>query len=281
MPTCQPGIFDKHCREHQFVEYAICQHADAGKLLAQLKDILALSNDQLLITLAFGPALWARLPQGFAFPAFSLAGLESTQGDLLLWIQGENRSLVVDAMLTAHRRLATLGSVQLELPAFVYHDYRDISGFVDGIGNPEGDKGRLAALVPDNQPGAAGSFVITQKWVHQLDAFEALPVAEQERVFGRTKADAVEFDEDKMPPDSHVGRTDDDVMKIWRRSVPYATTVEQGTYFVAFSCEQERFDYLLKRMFGQDESGVVDRLTTFSTPVMNSYWFAPAADWFK
>lgn len=281
MPRCQPGIFDKTLREHLFVEYVLGQQVEAGRLAEVLAGVADLAGDKTQLVLALGPDLWARLPGGFAFPGFALEGLTSTQGDLLLWIQGETRADVVDLMQAAHRRLVTFGSVQLELPGFVYHDFRDLTGFVDGIGNPEGEKARAAALVPTDAEGAAGSFMLTQKWVHQLEAFHALPEGEQERVFGRTKADAVEFDEDKMPPNSHVGRTDDADNKIWRRSVPFASLDEQGLYFVAFSCAQSRFDVLLKRMYGQDEDGIVDRLTHFSTPVMNSYWFAPAQDWFQ
>ena len=115
--------------------------------------------------------------------------------------------------------------------------------------------------------------------MHDLEAFSALSVTDQEQVFGRTKEDAVEFSDDEMPADAHVGRTDverDGVpQKIWRRSVPYGGVMEHGSYFVAFSCELDRFDYLLRRMYGMIEDGVRDRLTHFSTPVMSSWWYAP------
>lgn len=281
MTTCQAGIFDKNGREHLFVEYVLGEQVDLGKLVAVLREVKALEQGSLKVLLALGPALWAQLPDGFSFPPFQLDELTATQADILLWIQGEDRSHIVDVMRVAHHKLSAKGSVQLEIQGFVYHDFRDLTGFVDGIGNPEGERARLAALVPDGKPGAGGSFMLTQKWVHQLDDFHALPVPEQENVFGRTKADAVEFDAAHMPVDSHVGRTDDAEMKIWRRSVPFASLEEQGLYFVAFACAQERFDYLLKRMYGLDESGIVDRLTYFSTPVMNSYWFAPTQEWFS
>jgi putative iron-dependent peroxidase len=280
MSGSQPGIFNRQFREHLFVEYIVGQSRTEDTVQAAAREVASQATEKVHITIAFGPTLWAGQPEGFAFSPFNLKGLTASQGDLLLWIQGETRSDVYDAMRLAHQRLCHFGSVQLEVPGFVYRDFRDLSGFVDGIGNPKGDKAAKAALVPEGQPGAGGSFVLTQKWVHRLGDFHALSVSDQERVFGRTKADAIEFDEDKMPANAHVGRTDDPVMKIWRRSVPFASVEEQGLYFVAFSCEQARFDYLLKRMYGQDASGVVDRLTHFSTPVMNSYWFAPAQGWF-
>jgi porphyrinogen peroxidase len=110
-----------------------------------------------------------------------------------------------------------------------------------------------------------------------------LPEAEQENVFGRTKADAVEFDDERMPANAHVGRTDVDrhgvPQKIWRRSVPYGNTTEYGLYFIAFSCELDRFDYLLRRMYGLTDDGVRDRLLDFTQPVTGSWWYAPTRAW--
>ena len=106
---------------------------------------------------------------------------------------------------------------------------------------------------------------------------------EQEKVIGRTKADAVEFDAAQMPEDAHVGRTDVShngvPQKIWRRSVPYGNTAEHGLYFLAFSCELDRFDYLLRRMYGMADDTVQDRLLDYSQPVMSSWWFAPTSAW--
>src|SRR3546814_10286065 len=121
VPTCQPGIFDKRYPEHLFVEYVVCQSVEPAKLAATMSDIMALASSKALIVLAFGPDLWGRLPGGFGFASFALEGLASSQGDLLLWIQGDTRADVVDIMQAAHRQLATLASAQLEVPAFVYH----------------------------------------------------------------------------------------------------------------------------------------------------------------
>ncbi len=283
MSTFQPGIFDKRFREQVFLEY-ISQDSDTVRqAIESLLALRAQYRDNAVVTLAFGPALWRQLGGDVDFDAFSLDGrINETQADLLVWVQAVDRSTVFDVARAAHQTLGQAFRQQLEISAFVYHDLRDLTGFVDGIGNPAGDKARLAALVPDGQPGAGGSFVLTQKWVHNLAAFEQLPVSEQENVFGRTKADAVEFDEERMPNDSHVGRTDVDrdgvPQKIWRRSVPYGGTLEHGSYFVAFCCEQSRLDYLLRRMFAMNDDKVQDRLTEFSTPVNSSYWYAPTEE---
>lgn len=280
MATSQAGIFSQQFCEHHVMEYVLNPQTSLAELAHALREVASLGDDQCLLTLAFGPSVWERLPQGFAFDAFDMADLVSTQADILVWIQAASRSVVTDVLLETQRRLTNIASVQLDLPGFIYHDSRDLTGFVDGIGNPRGDAAVRAAVVPDGQPGAFGSYVLTQKWVHDLAAFNALSVAEQEAVFGRTKEEAVEFDEARMPPCSHVGRTDHAEMKIWRHSVPFANSGEQGLYFTGFGRDQQRLSGLLERMYGRDADGLVDDLTRFSIPAMSSYWFAPSADWF-
>lgn len=286
MSQYQSGIFDKRYTDQVFLEYRLGHGAEPEAVRAALARLRELDNKHCLVTLAFGPALWKLVGGNFDFPPFSLEGqVPSTQGDLLVWIQAENRSHAFDAAMEVSRVLGEPFHIQLEIQAFVYHDMRDLTGFVDGIGNPSGQDAENAAVVPAGHPGAGGSFVLTQKWVHDLDRFLALPVAEQERVFGRTKDDAVEFDDDEMPANAHVGRTDVErhgvPQKIWRRSVPYGTTTEHGSYFVAFSCELDRFDYLLRRMYGMVDDGVRDRLTEFSSPVMSSWWYAPTREFLQ
>ena len=138
-----------------------------------------------------------------------------------------------------------------------------------------------AALVPEGRPGAGGSHVLAMRWVHDLDAFERLPVEEQERVFGRTKPDSIEFVGARLPTDAHIARVqiDDDAgeeVQIYRRSVPYGTTREHGLNFLAFGADRERFDRMLRRMFGPSDDGRHDRLADFSRPVSGAFYFAPS-----
>lgn len=284
MSEHQAGIFDRHYTQHLFLEFVLGGGHDIQAVRTAIRDALALAGDSTPIVVAFGPGLWRRLDNRFDFPPFALEGkAPATQGDLFVWIQAEDRGDLFDTGFAVQRRLTEQLNLQLEVQGFVYHDMRDLTGFVDGIGNPEGDAARKAAIIDAPHPAAGGSWVISQKWVHQLDEFQAQPVAEQEKVFGRTKADAVEFDDDKMPPNSHVGRTDVDYhgtpQKIWRRSVPYASTTEAGSYFLAFTCELSRFDYLLRRMYGLVDDHVRDRLLDFSQPVTGSWWYAPTREW--
>ncbi|MBL7249179.1 Dyp-type peroxidase [Alloalcanivorax sp. C16-2] len=285
MSEHQAGIFDRSYTQHLFLEYALGGGHDKDRIRRALRQALALAGERTPVLVAFGPGLWSRLSSKFDFPAFYLEGqVPATQGDLFVWVQADNRGDLFDTGLAVHRQLRDELALQLEVDAFVYHDLRDLSGFVDGIGNPEGEAARQAAIIPDPHPAAGGSWVLSQKWVHGgLEDFHKMPVAEQENVFGRTKADAVEFDDERMPDNAHVGRTDVDrdgvPQKIWRRSVPYGSTTEHGLYFLAFSCELDRFDYLLRRMYGLTEDGVRDRMLDFTHPVTSSWWYAPTQEW--
>lgn len=285
MSEHQAGIFDRSFTEHLFLEFALGGGHSVEAVRGALREALAVAEERTPVLMAFGPGLWDRLGDGFDFPPFSLEGMvPATQGDLLIWIQADNRSALFDAGLRVRRILGRELDLQLEVQAFVYHDLRDLSGFVDGIGNPEGERAKEAAIIREPHPAAGGSWVLTQKWVHAgLEDFHKLPETEQENVFGRTKADAVEFDDERMPANAHVGRTDVDYhgvpQKIWRRSVPYGNTTEYGLYFIAFSCELDRFDYLLRRMYGLTEDGIRDRLLDFTQPVTGAWWYAPAREW--
>lgn len=282
--THQSAIFDKSASEHLFMEFSLHRGDNAEAVKSALRALRADLDDDTTLMVAFGQRLWALLDSRFEMPAFSLEGhVPATQGDLLIWLQSNNRSSLCDAQMTVLALLGAHAGVQLEIQGFVYRDSRDLTGFVDGIGNPAGEKALAAALVAEGHPGAGGSFVLTQKWVHQLTAFHRLEESEQENVIGRTKADAVEFDEARMPADAHVARTDikrDDIpQKIWRRSVPYANAREQGLYFVGFSCELDRLDYLLRSMYDMNGEGIRDRLLDYSEPVMSSWWYAPTEQW--
>jgi putative iron-dependent peroxidase len=115
--------------------------------------------------------------------------------------------------------------------------------------------------------------------VHDLDAFHAQSVAEQERVFGRTKLNSDELAADQMPVNAHIARVQvtegGAELEIYRRSVPYGTVAEHGLYFVAFSADRTRFDRMLARVFGT-EDGRRDHLTDFTTPVSGAFYFAPS-----
>ncbi len=140
----------------------------------------------------------------------------------------------------------------------------------------------MAALIPDGQVGAGGSYVLSQKWIHGLTAFKQLSDHQQGLVVGRSKDENRKLAGDKMPEDSHISRTDlkidGQAMKIYRRSDPFGNGTEHGLYFWAFACEVRRFQSHLECMLGLTEDGIHDRLIDFSKAATTFYWFAPSND---
>lgn len=293
MSDPQSGIFREGRRHHHFLEYALLPGTPGDSIAKAVAAARGLPGEGpgggTETVVAFGARLWNEIapgdkPEGLRdFAAMGGAGgplAPATQRDLLFWVQGAGRDDVLDRALATHRAIGAAGRLELDLTGFTYRDSRDLTGFIDGTANPK-DADRLeTALVPQGRPGAGGAFVLSQKWVHDLEAFRALPIPEQERVIGRTKVDSIELEGAAMPATSHVSRTDVKVdgvaQKIYRRSTPFGGATEHGLYFLAFARELPRFEVQLRRMFGVSEDGLRDRLTEFSRPTTGSYWFAPS-----
>ena len=286
MATAQSGIFTEGSTAHYALEYSLGSDVSGPTLAKCLGEARSGGGDANMV-LAFSGLAWATL--GGRVPdrlrSFEKLGsapgpvAPATQRDLLFWLHGDALDDVFDAALAVGRAMAPVGKPALDLRGFTYHDSRDLIGFIDGTANPKGDARMEAALIPD---GGGGAFAMSQQWVTDLDAFNALPVAEQEGVVGRTKADSIELEGDAMPADSHVSRTDVKVdgvaQKIWRRSFPYGDTVTKGLYFLSFACDLARFDVQLQRMYGVSGDGLKDRITEFTAAVTGSYWYAPSED---
>ena len=197
-----------------------------------------------------------------------------------MWTHGTGEDVELDVARGIAAVLAPVSSLVLEQPGFVYRDSRDLTGFIDGTENPPVEEAHNVAIVPDGQPGEGGAHVITMRWVHNLAAFHAQSVEDQEGTIGRTKPDSVELDD--KPPTAHISRVvieeNGEELEIYRRSVPYGRVQELGLYFIAFSADPSRFTKMLGEMFGTSGDGLHDRLTDFSTPVSGSFFFAPSLD---
>lgn len=291
MSTPQHGIFAQGTVAHHFLEFDLhpVELARAIEAFGQLRSP-AVSAGGVNIVVAFGADLWRRIAAGRAPASLrSFTGVigpdgrraPATQHDVWLWISGSTQDVVFEHARAAAIALAGVAALGSEQPCFVHRDSRDLTGFIDGTANPQMLEAPSVALVPDGEPGEAGSHVIAMRWVHDLAAFDALPVAEQERVFGRTKADSVELEGDAKPPTAHIARVEihgeaGEELPIYRRSVPYGTVAEHGLYFLAFSAEPARYERMLARMFGTSGDGRHDRLADYSRPVSGAYYFAPS-----
>jgi porphyrinogen peroxidase len=205
-------------------------------------------------------------PDGYTMPA--------TQHDAVLWISGSAYDVVFDMAREAIAALEASASVADESSSWPYRHDRDLTGFIDGSENPSLIEAPEFAVIPDGIPGAGGTILLLQKWSHDADAWEALPVARQEQVIGRTKDESIELDD--KPAESHVARTDQDEFgKIFRRNMPYGTVTDHGTMFVGFSAQQRPLTAMLENMAGLTD-GIRDELTVYTTALTGSYYFVPS-----
>jgi len=292
MTVPQFGIFAQGTIAHAFVEFDLRPDVDMDLVAKSLQRLRqpAVSAGGVNLVVAFGSGLWRALAPdqvptdlGPFQPLAALGGhrAPASQHDLWLWINGSSHDVVFEHARAAAAAIDSIAAVAAEQDAFVHRDSRDLTGFIDGTANPQMLDAPAAALVADDQPGAGGSHVLAMRWIHNLTAFEALLVADQERVFGRTKQTSIELVGEAKPSTAHIARVEiaDDrgeELPIWRRSVPYGTLNEHGLYFVAFSADRERFDRMLARMFGVGGDGQHDRLMDFSRPVSGAFYFAPS-----
>jgi putative iron-dependent peroxidase len=241
-----------------------------------------------------GSALWDRLfggprPAGL-HPFREQAGAHhtavSTAGDLLFHIRAHHFDLCFELAQRITERLPGFGHVIDEVHGFKSFDERDLLGFVDGTENPEGQAARDAVTVGDEDAEfAGGSYVIVQKYLHDLTTWDALSTEEQERAVGRTKLSDIEMPDDVKPANSHVALTviEDDEgneQQIMRFNMPFGSVGERefGTYFIGYASNPEVIEQMLTNMFIGKPPGNYDRLLDFSTAVTGNLFYAPNAE---
>lgn len=288
MVTPQAGIFALGTSSHAYLEFDV---PDATKNEEFASKIAAIREPRTTtggvnFVIGFRPELWRRFnpddtPPDVAGFNHEIRGVEglimpATQHDALVWLSGSAYDVLFDMARSVVRDLAGLASLADETSSWPYRHDRDLTGFIDGSENPNLLDAPVAALIPEGQPGAAGSILLLQKWKHQVGAWEALATDQQERIMGRTRLDSVELT--NKPANSHVARTDQDKFgKIFRRNMPYGGVSDHGTMFVGFSADQSRLARMLESMAGLID-GTRDALTRYTQPLTGSYYFVPSVE---
>jgi porphyrinogen peroxidase len=210
----------------------------------------------------------------------------ATPGDLLFHIRAHRFDLCFDLAERLMDRLRDLAQVVDEVHGFKFFDERDLLGFVDGTENPVGASAAAAALIGDEDPVfAGGSYVIIQKYVHDLQSWDALSVEEQERVIGRSKLEDIEMADNVKPSNSHVALNtiideSGQQQQILRANMPFGRvgSGEFGTYYIAFANNPGVIEHMLSNMFIGNPPGNTDRILDFSTPLTGNLFFVPSAD---
>ena len=274
--------------EHRTTVRSFCGDFAALVRAVEFRDIEA----GLSCVVGFGSDAWDRLfgpPRPAMLHPFReiRAGARhavSTPGDLLFHIRAQRMDLCFELATQIMARIGDAVSPADEVQGFRYFDDRDIIGFVDGTENPRGEAAVDAVLIGrEDAAFAGGSYVIVQKYLHDLAGWNALSTEAQERIIGRTKLADIELDDAIKPTSAHNALNtiveDGREIKILRDNMPFgrAGYGEFGTYFIGYSRSPRTIEQMLENMFIGRPPGNYDRLLDFSRAVTGNLFFVPTA----
>jgi porphyrinogen peroxidase len=208
----------------------------------------------------------------------------ATPGDLMFHLRAKRMDLCFELATQIMTRLGGAASPVDEVHGFRYFDDRDLIGFVDGTENPAAQAAIDAAYVgAEDAAFAAGTYVIVQKYLHDLAGWNALSTETQERIIGRTKLSDIELDDTTKPAYAHNALAkvvvDGKEIKIIRDNMPFGRVAEQefGTYFIGYARSPRTIEQMLENMFVGQPAGNYDRLLDFSVAKTGNLFFVPSA----
>jgi putative iron-dependent peroxidase len=208
----------------------------------------------------------------------------STPGDILLHIRATRMDLCFELATQIMGRLRDAVTTVDEVHGFGYFDDRDLIGFVDGTENPVDQEAIDAAIIGDEDPAfTGGSYVIVQKYLHDLQRWNSVPVEQQEKIIGRTKLDDIELADSVKPTCAHNALTtiveNGKQLDIVRDNMPFGDIGkgEFGTYFIGYARSPDRTEQMLQNMFVGRPPGNYDRLLDYSKAVTGTLFFVPSA----
>jgi putative iron-dependent peroxidase len=273
--------------EHHRTVRALC--ADLSGLLRAVgfRDL----EGRLSCVMGFGSDAWDRIfgtPRPKELHPFrEIRGQHhavSTPGDILLHLRATRMDLCFQLATQIMARLGDAIATADEVHGFAYFDDRDLLGFVDGTENPVDQAAIDAAIVGDEDPAfAGGSYVIVQKYLHDLKRWNAVPVEQQEKFVGRSKLDDIELDDAAKPSYAHNALTtieeDGEQLQIVRDNMPFGEIGkgEFGTCFIGYARSPRRIEQMLVNMFVGRPPGNYDRLLDYSKAVTGALFFVPSA----
>jgi putative iron-dependent peroxidase len=208
----------------------------------------------------------------------------ATPGDLLFHIRAKRMDLCFEMAAQIMGRLGDAVTAVDEVHGFRYFDERDLLGFVDGTENPTAQAATDAAYVgAENTAFAGGSYVIVQKYLHDMAGWNALSTETQERIIGRAKLSDIELDDAVKPAYAHNALAkvvvDGKEIKIVRDNMPFGRVAEKefGTYFIGYARSPRTIEQMLENMFVGQPPGNYDRLLDFSVAKTGNLFFVPSA----
>lgn len=291
-PLTRAAIFLVVCIRKDPDAYAVLRSfcADLSGLIraVETRDIEA----ALTCVVGFGSDAWEKLfglPRPADLHPFReiLSGSRhavSTPGDILFHIRAKRMDICFELATQIMDSIGGVVSIADEVHGFRYFDDRDVIGFVDGTENPRGEAACEAAIIGGEDPVfAGGSYVIVQKYLHNMKAWNGLSIEAQEHIIGRKKLSDIELSDAEKPASAHNALTvieeNGKEVKILRDNMPFGRPGhgEFGTYFIGYSRTPRVTEAMLQNMFVGRPEGNYDRLLDFSRAVTGSLFFVPSA----
>ena len=280
--TVKPGA------ENRAALRSFCGDLSALIRAVEFRDIEA----GLSCVMGFGSEAWDRLfgnprpAELHPFKEIRSGGRNAvaTPGDMLFHIRAKRMDLCFELATQIMTRLGGAVEPVDEVHGFRYFDDRDLIGFVDGTENPRGQEAIDAVTIgAEDAKFESGTYVIVQKYLHDMAGWDALSTEQQERIIGRKKLSDIELDAAVKPTCSHSSLTTIEEngveVKILRDNMPFGrpTQGEFGTYFIGYSKSPSTIELMLQNMFIGRPPGNYDRLLDFSRAVTGNLFFVPAA----
>jgi len=280
--TVKPGA------ENRATVRSFCGDLSALIRAVEFRDIEA----GLSCVMGFGSEAWDRLfgnprpAELHPFKEIRSGGRNAvaTPGDMLFHIRAKRMDLCFELATQIMTRLGGAVEPVDEVHGFRYFDDRDLIGFVDGTENPRGQEAIDAVTIgAEDAKFEGGTYVIVQKYLHDMAGWDALSTEQQERIIGRKKLSDIELDAAVKPTCSHSSLTTIEEngveVKILRDNMPFGrpTQGEFGTYFIGYSKSPSTIELMLQNMFIGRPPGNYDRLLDFSRAVTGNLFFVPAA----
>ncbi len=273
----QPGIVQDVPAQARYLFYSLDQRADVDTLVSAIQSV----TDGESVVVGLGRPFFdlvgkqnAQLP---ASPVYSGAGIAipAMPYALWFWLRGDDRGDLVSTTLRIEEAMGDTARLEDVVDGFKYRDGRDLTGYIDGTENPDGDAAIEAGFVTEGSD-TGGSCVAVQKWLHDLVLFRDLSVDQQDAMIGRRVSDNEEIS--AAPACAHVKRAEQEAYSpaafMLRRSMPWADFSGEGLVFVAFGKSFDAFDSVMKRMLGNDD-GITDGLFEFSRCLGTSFFWCP------
>jgi porphyrinogen peroxidase len=275
-PPFQPAILAPCTAVGRSLLFRIAPESDVAGALRKLRDGITADCGVVGIGEPTVLALGRKIEGLRTFPALSGAAcsVPSTQEALCFLLRGPDRGVLFDLTLQIRELLADAFLIVDVNDTFVYHGNKDLTRFEDGTENPKDEAAVEAAIRPDGS-----SFLVIQRWVHDLVRFRSYEEERREMLIGR-RAESNEEIED-APDSAHVKRAAqedyDPPAFMVRRSMPWASATQEGLEFIAHVESLDRYERVLRRMVGHDD-GIVDGLFSFSRPVTGGYYWCPPVE---